>query len=309
MVKLKFYMNEEYITHIAFSDESNWNKGRFRSICVLSLPIIELDGFEKIIDNVLDEFHIIEFKWNHFDNSKYRKCATNIIDHVIEYAITGKLRVDTLIWDIYDSRHSVQGRDDEKNLQIMYYHLLDNIIKKRWPQNAIWYLCPDEHDNISWDSIYDALIRTSISIGILDPSIELGNPIDFSKISIINTIFKIIKIEPCKSHEKAIIQVTDLFAGMACYSKISFKTYETWNKITSSQNTLFPEERTITLTGSQKERFPVIKYLREKCRIHKLYVSLDHSGALKTFDPKYPINFWWYEPQHELDKAPLKGHS
>jgi len=33
-------------------------------------------------------------------------------------------------------------------------------------------------------------------------------------------------------------------------------------------------------------------------------VSLRKYKGLRTMKPSNPINFWWYEPQSDLDKAP-----
>jgi len=40
------------------------------------------------------------------------------------------------------------------------------------------------------------------------------------------------------------------------------------------------------------------------CKSNKLGVSLKSSKGFKTFDPKNPINFWFYVPQSDEDQAP-----
>jgi hypothetical protein len=36
-------------------------------------------------------------------------------------------------------------------------------------------------------------------------------------------------------------------------------------------------------------------------------IGLDNAGGLRSYDPKKRINFWLYEPQHVLDKAPVRA--
>ncbi len=62
----------------------------------------------------------------------------------------------------------------------------------------------------------------------------------------------------------------------------------------------------IKLSKSDQERCCVLYEFNNKCKNKKLGVSLKINRGLKTFDAKNPINFWWYEPQHEADKAPRK---
>jgi hypothetical protein len=54
------------------------------------------------------------------------------------------------------------------------------------------------------------------------------------------------------------------------------------------------------------ERFQVLYEFDGGCKNRKMGVSLKTFGGLKTLDPRRPINFWWYEPQHEMDKAPTR---
>jgi len=42
------------------------------------------------------------------------------------------------------------------------------------------------------------------------------------------------------------------------------------------------------------------------CKSKKLGVSLKTHRGLRTLNPESPINFWWYEPQHDADRAPTK---
>lgn len=54
------------------------------------------------------------------------------------------------MWDITDSRHDIQGRDDIANLGRMYHHLFVDILRNRWPDDARWMVHPDENSALDW---------------------------------------------------------------------------------------------------------------------------------------------------------------
>ena len=61
------------------------------------------------------------------------------------------------------------------------------------------------------------------------------------------------------------------------------------------------------MSNREINRFELLNYFNNCCKKEKLGVSLDSFCCLCTRNPKYPINFWHYEPQHEQDKAPTKA--
>lgn len=54
-------------------------------------------------------------------------------------------------------------------------------------------------------------------------------------------------------------------------------------------------------------RFYLLNHFDEECKKRKLGVSIKEKGYLHTFNPENPINFWNYEPQHGMDKAPTRS--
>jgi len=252
----------------------------------------------------LQESNVTELKWKSLDSAKYRFAAEKVINCVFEYVELKHLRIDTMIWDIKDSRHDVRGRDDAANLGRMYFHLLKNVLKNRWPDDAVWNLCPDEHNHMDWDTLHEVLDFKSV----IAEEINLLNTAD-KKVNfpwVLKSIYNIKKIEPCKSDETTLVQLADLFAGMACFSKEHFNDYMQWYADNNSQPSLFSQNNSKSLSNAQKERFPIIKMFDSGCKKRGLGVSLKSSGALTTKDPQKPINFWWYTPQTEQDRAPVK---
>ncbi|MHB2153726.1 DUF3800 domain-containing protein [Calditrichota bacterium GD2] len=293
-------MSSLQVTHVGFSDESNWNTGRFRSLGLVTCPIKYLDELQTQLQKLIQESGISEFKWKKLRGAKERFAANKICEFTIYNARIGKLRVDILIWDIEDSRHKIEKRDDIANLQRMYYKIFQNVFRKRWPNDSIWRLYPDEQTAIDWDTIKDYLKRASESIEIEQSLLTQG------KILLsIKQEFGIEEILPVSSKEHSLVQLVDLFAGMAVFSYDKFDEYHIWLKNTSQQTSLFEEDSLKTSKGSI-ERFKVFNQLDRLCKKYRLGVSLRSRKGLWTANPANPINFWLYEPQHPKDKAPVK---
>lgn len=296
-------MTDARVTHVGFSDESNWNKGRFRSLGLVTLPLGVLDQLEKELQRLLKESGVNEFKWKNLTGAKERFAADKMCRFAIDKASAGKLRVDVLVWDIQDSRHEVRGRDDVANLQRMYYHLFRNVLRSRWPNDAVWGLYPDEHTAMDWETVKDCLDARSANIEI-EQSLFTRSTFRTR----LEREFSIEEINASKSGEHVLLQLADLFAGLAVFSKDKYDDYQSWLKAASPQQLLFKEDAEVPNPSlSSKERFPVLKAFYEACKQRKLGVSLRKKCGLWTPDPKKPINFWLYEPQHPEDKAPSKN--
>lgn len=295
-------MRDGTITHVGFADESNWNTGRFRSLGLVTTPIQKLGALNEQLKELIQQSGITEFKWRYLTGARERLVAQKLCKFVVEQGCEGILRVDVLIWDTRDRRHAVKGRDDIANLQRMYYHLFRNVLKLRWPDNPIWRLHPDEHTNIDWITIQNFLEVTSkrrefnfslYSDAFLRPKQD----------------FDILDIQPVNSREHPLLQVADLFAGIAVFSHDKFDEYQQWLRNKSNQLAL-PElelQNSADLSSrSTRERFEVLYQLVELCKAQSLQLSLKSHRGLRTMNPKRPINFWLYEPQHPRDKAPTR---
>lgn len=118
---------------LAFTDESNWNTGRFRAVAALSLPASEQAGLERELNRILGREGLRELKWTRVgSDGRATRVADAVFGAVVNAASSQHLRVDVLAWDILDSRHSIFGRDDAENLGRMYHHLLVHVCRQ-WP--------------------------------------------------------------------------------------------------------------------------------------------------------------------------------
>ena len=284
-------------THITFADETNYNRGSFPGIALVSLAKTAVSQMQADITHILKTSGVGEFKWSRLHSAKRRFAAVQLIDYAIKQAVAKKLRIDILTWDVRDSRHRVPKPDRIANLQRMYYHLFRNVLRARWPDEAIWHLCPDEHTAIRWQELHGFLENNSHSknISLLQPSKQLQKE------------FRIFKITPCESDKEPLIQLADLFAGIGSYSRANYHKLCTWKtQQNQGQLALLPEQP-VKLSHADKVRCEVITDLNGRCKKHRLGVSLNTHHGLRTLNPHYPINFWWYTPQHEADKAPSRS--
>ncbi|MGA4645385.1 DUF3800 domain-containing protein [Limisphaera sp. 4302-co] len=290
------------VTHIGFADESHWNKGRYRSLGLVTLPLNCLEFMESEVRRLLSESQVREFKWKKLTGAKERFAAEKLCKFAVEKACAGSFRVDVLVWDIEDSRHNIAGRDDIANLGRMYYHLLRNVLRARWPNDALWRLCPDEHTTQDWGTLQEHLEHISAGVEV-EHSLFTGGQFRIR----LRREFGIEEIQPVSSAAHPLIQLADLFAGLAVFSRDKFDDYKGWLQAASRQASLFSEgDTSANPSRSSRERFAVLKKFNELCKERKLGVSLKSKSGLWTPNPEKPINFWIYEPQHPEDKAPRK---
>ena len=291
------------ITHVGFSDESNWNVGRFRSLALITLQLQHLQALQDRIRALLDESSVSEFEWKKLGGAKERFAAIKLCALAVAEACAGRLRVDVVVWDIEDSRHKVRGRDDIENLARMYYHLFQNVMRARWPNGVIWRFHPDEQTAIDWQIMGDCLQSVSVSMGV-EGSLLNGGRLKLR----LRQEFGIKEIAPAISAAAPVVQLADLFAGLAVFSRTKYDEFMKWKTEHGPQLQLWqPSERAQgTISAIARERFLVLERFNDRCKAKKLGVSLTTKRGLWTPRPQDPLNFWLYQPQHELDKAPQR---
>jgi hypothetical protein len=269
-------------THVAYADESRHNTGRYRAVALVTLSIADAQQVNKDLQAVWQKLNITEFKWAKLKSAQYRFAAARIVDHVMSWIDNQIARIDVVTWDTEDSRHTIRNRSDMRNLRRMYYFLARNVLARRWPSSSVWELRADE-------SSLDAAGHFRY----------LGNPDELNedarKVAVARAGY-------VHSHQEPLVQVADFFAGMAAYSRNSYQTYEIWME---QQNSSQASAKLSGLSNSHLERCPVLEYLYRCCKERKLRVSLVSNRGLRTMDARSPLNFWWYEPQGDYDRAPI----
>lgn len=294
-------------THSAYSDESYYTASQYRSIAVVTLETPNARHASQRLARLLRDSQVREFKWQKLRQARYRFAALKMVDLTVELALADQLRADVLVWDTYDSRHKVQGRDDLANLQRMYYHLFKNILQKRWPADSTWQLHPDENSALDWKTVQDYLDTAGLNVQIEGDLFSGGERFELR----VSRDFRILEISEACSADTPLCQLADLFAGLGVFSYASYGKFEGWSAAQSAQmmfalGSSQPEQK---LSNSDQERCLVMAHLDNCCKKQRLGVGLTSSRGFKTYDPSNPINFWIYEPQHPDDKAPVRESS
>ncbi len=225
-------------------------------------------------------------------NAKYYFCAEKFCNYLL-YGITKfQFRIDTIVWDTHDTRHSVVGRNNHANYERMFFHLLNNSMKKR-PRGSYWFIYPDVRGGINWATVHDCLYH-------IGKRQEYHYTLfgDFFS----DNYYSIAEFQEKDSHEELPIQIADLFSGLAVFSRANYNCYESYIK--SSSPSLFEEPESVKLSNREDCRCKLLEVFNRECKIRKLGVSLETNRSLHTYNPDNPINFWPYIPQGEYDKAP-----
>jgi len=277
-------------THIAFSDESCWNDGQYRSIAMVSLRTTDLKAMAAKCDECFRISAAREFKWTGQWNPTRLRAMKHVVNTLDSAAAERLCRLDVLTWNIKDSRHNVSDRVDDKNLEVMYYHLCRNVFRNRWPPNSEWALLPDRHSLVDWRNLEETLILGASSR--VSAWVRPGEEFLRS--------YGVVSVRPAVSGKHTLIQVCDLFAGLAAFSWQNAEPYRIWN--THRRPTLFSLHERTKRSARMTLRFELLQYARLQW---KKWICPTEVG-LRTRNPASPINFWLYRPQHHRDKAPFR---
>ena len=118
-------------------------------------------------------------------------------------------------------------------------------------------------------------------------------------------LYEIEDIRKCAPRGSAILRAADLFAGMACYSRLEYPKFADWLDEDDSQMTMF-DLNFRDFSETHRARFSLMKKFHEACAAGGLGMGLRSYGCFQTADPESPVNFRWYTPQAILDKAPTR---
>ena len=250
----------------AFLDESKPNTGRNGSVAAVTVDGDVVDEIESRIQDALGD--VRELKFAETGDGRQKRAALRVIEIVKEFADAAQLRVDTLSWDKSDSRNGVAERDDYANIGRMLHHLLSNALGK-WDGPLQWTLVPDEQDQLD----YHTTARTVNAAMSRDG----------------RAWHEILFIQPAVSHESPIVQVADMFAGIACYVR------DLTDAIAQNPS------------RSARARNEVLMSLLPWMQSHG-FVGYRAGEGVFT-ERTCPVNFWPYRPQGDYDRAPVKGES
>jgi len=299
---------EDQDAFVAYSDESNWNTGRYGSIGLITLPNGLTENTKRRFREELQSSGVSELKWSNINGAKQRDVALAFLNVAFNLIDRGQLKIDVIVWDRRDSRHSVQKRDDLANLGRMYYHLLSNVLKRKWPENSIWKLIPDEHTGIDWSKLHEVLNYKGERLESVGSPFNLASLMEWDTADFAPRLvrdFQVATLEQGKSEEEPLLQLADLLAGLVCFSWEAYPRYEIWQS--QKHPLLFEAEDQSDYSRSDKARFPILEKFNELSKQRKLQISLRTHRGLKSMGAHQPVNIWQYRPQSEHDKAPTRS--
>jgi hypothetical protein len=257
-----------------YSDEAQFNVGRYRGLAMLSLHEEDVASCSREIQAILRASSIHECKWEKVRSARTLFAAIKLLDWTIRQAEQGILRVDTLTWDTEESSRAGLGMPHIANLRKMYRVFLETVVPGRWGERAQWRLFPDEQSAMPWHQLVDGLPQ-------------------------------ITEITASRSHEHQLIQLADLLAGLAVYSRDHYDLYEGWLDKAGPTPRSYPDTvRILTGAGrdvrshqysaSDRVRCRLLDDFFTSCKLHQLGVGLRARRGLFTGDTRLGLVFRWW---------------
>jgi len=259
----------------AYSDESCINVGdRYTSVCVVSGEAEALNYLRDELGETLRDKNVHELKFSNITGYErgVTEAAVDFVGRVVNFAVYNRVRIDTITTD----NECLNGGDydcvSEPDLEGMYCHLLPDV-GRRWGCTK-WGFYPDEHPGVNWSGIVSSCEDAQFQFSEVEELNSVGEPL---------------------------IQVADVFAGIARFSHEDNGGCAEWvGRGDERQGILMPSMAWDkgNITRSKECRYGVIGRLYSLCRSHRLYVSLRSGGHLRTLRPQSPINFWDYRRRY-----------
>jgi len=288
-----------------YSDESGTFTKRFQSIALVTGQVSTLSEMRKHLQEILVRKQVSEVKFELVrTHPPIVEAAHGFLNCLItKFASREKIRADILTWDTQDSRHAIQGRDNRANLERMYYKVFVHAVRQ-WKSQKEWKFYPDENSQVDWSEITRILNRTPIIKHQTEQQPLFGGEEPNQALNVEYTL-------PLNSTKEPLIQLADLLAGLARFTKEEGKNCLSWldtwgNKKQPQLPNFLCEDELNEPIRTKQNRFRLIGEFDALCKRYGMGVSLRQKKCLWTGKNTNPINFWNYEPQHEYDQAPKR---
>lgn len=246
------------ITHLAYTDETQYNVGAVRGLAMVSAPASEVTALAAELRALNASSSVGELKWEKVRSAKGGYAAEKALRWALDRAGEGRLRIDTLTWGADAALHDHRPLPHRARLEHMYRRLLAEILPRRWPAGSRFAVHPDEQGALRWHALAEGMAH-------------------------------IVALDPCRSEPEPLIQLADLFAGLAAFSRQAYATYARWLVLTQAH------AAQTDLSGSDRIRFRLLDDFFLACKMRGLGVSLRTQLGLRTYDAQRPVCFWWAE--------------
>ena len=284
-------------TFEAYSDESGINIGdRYTSVSVVSGEAEALNHLRDKLGETLIDKNVDEVKFSEIRRygSPITQAAVDFVGCLVnDFAIYNRVRIDTITTDNEWLNGEYLDSHSEPDLGGMYHQVLSNV-GRRWGCTE-WGFYPDENSGVNWSDIVSSLNMTSLLTTKWGERRFIDRTDEDAQ-------FEFSEVEELDSVGEPLVQLADLFAGMARFSHEDNGGCSEWleRPRDERQGKLIPSmPRDKGNTGRLKEcRYRLIGGLYALCGRHRLYVSLRSEKHLKTWRPQSPINFWDYKRRY-----------
>lgn len=203
-----------------------------------------------------------------------------------------------LSWNLGDSRHQIEKRDNTANFHRMLFHGLRSVAD--WFGDVDWHWYHDQHTALDQAELQAFLNNTRGYKAISGMPVDLfGN---------YRHTIRFGKVEQRCSKQVAIIGLADLFAGAVRHSFVDGQGCVDAYRSRGGQNGFAFDEvpETTPATRPVIAKREMVGHIRDQCGQRSLGVSLESTTRLATHKKGSKIWIWHYEPQGDYDKAPTK---
>lgn len=271
--------------HFIFTDESCVNnpEKQYSSVCAMSGSVKFFKSHQKQIESILNKPG--EYKFQKLNQDTKNDILQLCNDFIFPAIGSGDLRIDALIWN---------NRTYPKKQEIMHYHLLLAVLRKYSP-DINWLYYPDYDRGKDYAEITNIVNTAANSKKIYTQSlIKLANE------------YNIQYGDELDSKNSRLIQITDIFAGLAAFSYNSYGDYTDWKKNTTGTLSFDFAQSDIENNKNAKNhhpKFQLLDKINTECKKHNPKHSIDTKHGLYSFNPSYGMNFWlWGNDKSMLKK-------
>lgn len=278
----------------AYSDESGINiEDPYTSVSIISGEEKELNCLRDRLSQDISDKRINEVKFVKITRHKstITQTARTFINVAInDFAIFKKIRIDTITMDNQYLFSTFPDYNVEQKLEHMYYCLLSHIVRQ-W-NNVKWNFYPDVNSKVNWNKIVLFLNKTRLS-----KKIDKG-PLLLELMFNENPLFQFGEVKQLTSIKEPLIQLADIFAGIARFSHEENVDCTKWGvkqkNWQQSEMEVGEDIRISSISLTQECRYSLIWELYNLCGKHRLWVSVKTKKHLWTRKNNSPINFWDY---------------
>ncbi len=248
---------------VIYSDESSYNYGAVRGVGAVSLRVDNSARLGEELASLLRASSVRELKWEKVRTARAAFAAQKALTWALNHALDDELWIETLTWEVTSAAASRARRPALTQLRNAYTTLLSSVMTRhpeRDVQSQGWRIAPDEQSAIPWTRIQDALPQTAT-------------------------------IMPARSEPQPLIQLADVFAGLAVFSRAAYDDYERWLRVRGRGQDAHATTTTEGVYGSQAYRFVLLDEFYTACVRRLPGISLQTRRSLYTWRAGAPIQF------------------